>query len=838
MRSRILILFIVISSCGKEAFVRSYPTVTTQPPVILYNEGAMFSGSFNNATFSDILQHGFVWGEKDDLQVGSSYTIELGAPQNTNFNATIAGTFTSSKEYFVRSYITTLTYTIYGNVQKFVSRGSEGPVITDFHPKSGFQNDTIVIKGRNFFASKSNPIKVRFTYNNADNFYTNVLSVSEKELKILVPTELPLQISWIVIELPGNAGANSQPFTLLLPQILGSSPGAVRLCDSIYVAGNNFKALTSVIFDGKSYPFANHGDTIRFPVLKEFKTNSSLQLMAYKVSAQGSFSGSFVSPQIINIDRTTLSPGDTTEITYNYLPSCMNYTMQIEYHPGINLSVVSKNASKVKFRIAENQCLPATFNVFADFAPSAKTPELTTVYTSIKGITPSVITPGIPATLTLNTPLRSPSSSTHVYAGGSLATIVKQNTSAIDFIVPEALFGTSGGSVNVGLKVCGTNMVFPVPVAPPTLTDFNPKLLTTKGQIVTITGTGFSAAPEYNTVIFNGNSASVIGASHNQLSVSLDAQFSNNKISFKVQDDLQINVGGQTAVSSTPLTIDYTGTWTPLGVFPGGKRVGPGSFSIGGKGYVMMGYDYSNYLKDVWEYDPSTSQWTQLSPFPGAARSSPAVFVVNNKAYIGMGRTDSNSFNDLWQFDPASGNWTQMNDFPGAARMNSLTYMLNNQCYYGGGYNNSNYFLPDFWRYDPSSNTWQQKASLTAGEFGLGCPTHFEYNSKAYYVYQPINSANINLFQYDPSFDNWVSFGSSGYSADAFYGFAPELTNGVLVGASIYNPEQGSTSTFYLFNKRVSGFQFVINSIIYAGAGFSGSPSTLYDDFGIVDPTK
>lgn len=828
MRSRILILFIFISSCGKEAFVRSYPTVTTQPPVILYNEGAMFSGSFNNATTSDILQHGFVWGEKDDLQVGTSYTVELGVPQNTNFNATVAGTFTSSKEYFVRSYITTSNYTIYGNVQKFVSKGSEGPIITDFHPKSGFQNDTIVIKGRNFFASKSNPIKVRFTYNNADNYYTTVLSVTEMELKILVPTELPLPISWIVVDLPGNAGANSQPFTLLIPQILGSSPGAVKLCDSIYVAGKNFKALTSVTFDGKGYPFANHGDTIRFPVLEEFKTNTSLQLMAYKVSAQTSFSGSFASPQIINVDKTTLFPGDTLSLNMSYIPSCEEPTVKIE-SSGQLLPVVGRAGNILRVATLETICLPGTFNLITSINPASKSPTITTRIPDILSVSNSLVAPGDLVILTLSRPLKTAPFSFDI-GGSSASSILSQDKATVT--IPEAYYVPTANP-SITIASCGISKTYNslIQFQTPVITDFTPKVSTLLNPTVTVTGDYFSTIA--TELYYLGTKASIYGGTHTYYNFNINVP-GNPWITATYHDYLTIKVGALSTVSAQELVINYTGPWTPLTDFPGTTRKAPVSFSANGKGYVMLGTDGTVNFKDVWEFDPSNNSWTQLSDFPGAARRSASFFVLGNKAYLGLGNDGTTGFKDVWLFEATSHNWTQLGDFPGGERLFSLSFAIGNNGYWGGGLSNNQQSQSDFWSFDPAANSWSPRASLQSSATLAVNPTQFVYNGNAYYFTS--QGGTTQLWRYNPLYDRWGEEVHS-FTGPIIVGPVLSINNGALIVDQIYDPEHATSTQAKLPQKRVSGVQFVINNLVYLGLGYElSNTSSLLQDFGKYDP--
>ena len=58
------------------------------------------------------------------------------------------------------------------------------------------------------------------------------------------------------------------------------------------------------------------------------------------------------------------------------------------------------------------------------------------------------------------------------------------------------------------------------------------------------------------------------------------------------------------------------GTWTQKASLPGNNREGAVSFTIGNKGYIATGYGLG-WLKDLWEYDPSSNSWTQKANYQG-----------------------------------------------------------------------------------------------------------------------------------------------------------------------------------------------------------------------------
>src|SRR6187399_2607850 len=67
-------------------------------------------------------------------------------------------------------------------------------------------------------------------------------------------------------------------------------------------------------------------------------------------------------------------------------------------------------------------------------------------------------------------------------------------------------------------------------------------------------------------------------------------------------------------------------TWQQKASLPSNPRFLSTSFSIGNKGYMGLGFNYSVFFKDFWEYDPVADVWSQKADFGGGLRSSAAGF--------------------------------------------------------------------------------------------------------------------------------------------------------------------------------------------------------------------
>ncbi len=161
-----------------------------------------------------------------------------------------------------------------------------------------------------------------------------------------------------------------------------------------------------------------------------------------------------------------------------------------------------------------------------------------------------------------------------------------------------------------------------------------------------------------------------------------------------------------------------TNTWTQKADFGGDSRSTAIGFSIGAKGYIGTGINGGCcpliYLKDVWEYDPTTNTWTQKADCGGGLRGGAVGFTIGSKGYIGTGGDGNIAYKDFWEFDPIANTWTQKADFGGTARSEAAGFSIGSKGYIGTGYDGT--FLNDFWEYDSTANSWTQKANFGGTE--------------------------------------------------------------------------------------------------------------------------
>ncbi len=206
--------------------------------------------------------------------------------------------------------------------------------------------------------------------------------------------------------------------------------------------------------------------------------------------------------------------------------------------------------------------------------------------------------------------------------------------------------------------------------------------------------------------------------------------------------------GSCTKTSSTSSTTD--GNWVTRSEFEGVARSEASTFVINGKGYITTGYDGTNRLQDLWQYDASLNSWRQLALFPGTPRSSAVAFAAAGNGYLGTGYDGVNKLKDFWQYNPVTNMWLQKADFAGSARYDAVGFSVVNKGYISTGFDGN--YLKDFWQYDPTADAWSQQISM--GGTKRSAAVVFTYKDKAYITTGSNNgsSTDVNdLWVFDPS---------------------------------------------------------------------------------------
>ena len=123
---------------------------------------------------------------------------------------------------------------------------------------------------------------------------------------------------------------------------------------------------------------------------------------------------------------------------------------------------------------------------------------------------------------------------------------------------------------------------------------------------------------------------------------------------------------------------------------------------------VFGGYDGTNYLNDVWEYNLDTNIWTQRpiisTTLPVVRDEHQAIYYndgTNNKMVVFGGQDGTNVFNDVWEYNLDTNVWTQLTPRAIVSRNMSTIYYndgTNNKMVVFGG-QNATTFVNSTWKY-------------------------------------------------------------------------------------------------------------------------------------------
>ena len=203
--SYILAAVMTVSGCSKTEYTdRGFPEVTTDNASVSSGVGALLGAKIHNPRDYKILNYGFVWS---DSQVPTLETCDrvIFSAKNVpaEFSASVVSTLKDQTSYFVRSFLLTSDFTVYGNVQEFTARGSLGPTIESFYPSSGHKGDTITITGKNFSYLKEKNI-VTFSFKQG-----RIIYASDTLLLTEVPTFSAGSTLRIFVSVTGSASVPS-----------------------------------------------------------------------------------------------------------------------------------------------------------------------------------------------------------------------------------------------------------------------------------------------------------------------------------------------------------------------------------------------------------------------------------------------------------------------------------------------------------------------------------------------------------------------------------------------------------------------------------------------------
>ncbi len=153
------------------------------------------------------------------------------------------------------------------------------------------------------------------------------------------------------------------------------------------------------------------------------------------------------------------------------------------------------------------------------------------------------------------------------------------------------------------------------------------------------------------------------------------------------------------------------------------------------KMYIFSGYN-------LLIYDPVTDKWEQKTTNNHIGLTA---VVINDNIYLyGTYDSKSNFLGELWEYDPAANNWTRKKDGP-VESVRQQAVALNGKLYISGGEDNSGHLTSQLWEYDPKIDTWTKRKSLSSGYINNSAT---EMNGKMY-IYGGWDAGNSGSYDYN-----------------------------------------------------------------------------------------
>jgi hypothetical protein len=202
-----MITGILFSTCVKEAVPASkqYPFVITLAPENNDSTGITLSGNITDMGRDEILEFGFVYNTEQDPTIENFLIKMEGAAKAGEYNYRITSGLEKGQTYWVRTYVKTTDYLVYGNSNSFTSLGSFRPLIAGFSPVQGHAGTRVVITGSNFsLAPERNLVKFGDISAVVDSASVDRLIVEVPALKENTKVDISLNVAGMDCKAPGS----------------------------------------------------------------------------------------------------------------------------------------------------------------------------------------------------------------------------------------------------------------------------------------------------------------------------------------------------------------------------------------------------------------------------------------------------------------------------------------------------------------------------------------------------------------------------------------------------------------------------------------------------------
>jgi len=672
-------LLSLLIRCNKDEITsRNYPRLKTLPISEITSESAKFSAEIIYRGDFEVINYGFVWSESENPTLENSDRVVYSENIQTNhFSKTIETTLKEDISYFVRAFVKTKDYTVYGESVSFISLGSKAPEIFSFSPTSGTWGDTINITGNNFsYVKENNKVEL-------GKLLAQVIYSTDSTLSVLVPASINEDIVNIKVSICGNSSTADEKFNYLIPRIFSVNPLNVTFGDTIAITGENFGAsllYNTVLIKNIEAEIIHANKTkIEFIVPSELSNNSNT-IILNSVGKQLVFNEQLtLKPPVISSFSPLIATAPNQTITIygkNFNPLVKYNSVQIN---GFNANVINSQQNAINVELPDELIPYYNISVFDTVDIKIYIAEQSTFSEEQLEIywhstwTKKNDFPGLARYNAV------------AFAGnnkGYFGTGSTQNTCLNDFWEYDPSLDKWEQIANFPGTPRNSAVSF---------------VISDEGYVGLGTGkepdgNNFSDFYKYNPI--TGEWISI--ANFQGIGRHSAASFAINNCGYVATGWWGPNVG--TSVPQITNEVwkyePYSNQWTQITNFPESSYMAVG-FNIGNEGYI---YNYNKLYKF------ENNSWIQL-PAPSLTAWENVAFSIGNLAYFGLGMPHQvDGTNRLYEYDPISFTtaikWMSYDD----RRWGASVFVIENRAYIIGGatYDNSVIALNDVWEFDPT----------------------------------------------------------------------------------------------------------------------------------------
>lgn len=691
MKNRIVAFMTVLSvlfiTCEEEEVTkRDYPRLHTLEVSNIAENGARFNAEIIYRGSSEIWRYGFVWTEEGSPSLENAdkvvFTKKL---ESSRFTADINSTLKEGVVYYVRPFVETRDYIVYGKVVQFQSMGSSSPEILSFFPRTGSWGDTIKISGRNFsYLNQNNSVKF-------GNLASAIVKASDSSLLVLVPSgknESSVKISVTVSE---DSSVSKDDFHYLIPVIESVQPLSGTFNDTIAIRGKNFnqyQEYISVVLGGVSSEIVYVGPGEMKFVVPEGLTKKESQLGITSAGIELLYKEKFflAPPAVLSFEPEVVTrPEEVITIRgTNFNPTAKNNKIEIGGSPA---EVLEASGNHLKVKLPKEVIPRYNVSVFKTVKVKLTVAEQSDSVRNLEVLWHSTWTrkKDFPGEARFN---------------------------AVAFAIGgKGYFGTGMSTIdNISQYYSDFWEYDPAKDEWVRTQDFPGKPRSAASAFV-IAGEGYVG----------------LGSEYYYYSSSDDPNH--------LSDFYRYN--------------PVRKSWVRIADFDGAARHSAASFAILDQGYIAtgsLGYDetYMNFgvARDVWKYDPLPDTWTRILNFPTSTTaavgfsignvgyvydrnilrrfngnewiklnapelgaSEIVAFSIGELAYFGLGQDyHVAGTHELWEFDPRTEQFNKRSMDYQDSRWGASVFVINGKAYVVGGvtYKEEYLMLKDVWEFDPS----------------------------------------------------------------------------------------------------------------------------------------